>query len=335
MELHIILNNYMYWINLIICGSNSCLSEAASSIFELALVQFNSHGSYSCTVFGTTELLGKKCGLEWLSCMNFSGGGFYDVAIAEGLTEVVMSTEVVQRHCILVAASNPCPFPTVYWPPNKREMQLVSHLSDAETVAKSFPQSCVSLSVICPKQLPMLKAIYNAGKRNPSATTTTIDVIKNPNYLILISEDFLEARVALSPSVRTMNEYRPTRQPVLAGNIALAAVKEPSVVSSVASNTPQAGRPKYGRYGKLDGKRHGQTVMITRLEAYRRSSSAEPLVEDWPSTLLIDRLVSQDHMHTKHYTGKCEFIVFRAMHQHGFLGQMLEKKLVSHLEPSP
>ncbi|KAJ0667491.1 putative mediator complex, subunit Med25, von Willebrand factor type A [Helianthus annuus] len=291
--------------------------------------------------------------------MNFSGGGFYDVAIAEGLTEVLMSTEVVQRHCILVAASNPCPFPTVYWPPNKREMQLVSHLSDAETVAKSFPQSCVSLSVICPKQLPMLKAIYNAGKRNPSATTT-IDVIKNPNYLILISEDFLEARVALSPSVRTMNEYRPTRQPVLAGNIALAAVKvEPSVVSSVASNTPQAGRPKYVKIweGKLDGKRHGQTVMITRLEAYRRSSSAEPLVEDWPSTLLIDRLVSQDHMHTKydphisahvvhnftyfllyflffrHYTGKCEFFVFRAMHQHGFLGQMLEKKLVSHLEP--
>ncbi|MFS8032711.1 hypothetical protein Hanom_Chr17g01560921 [Helianthus anomalus] len=45
---------------------------------------------------------------------------------------------------------------------NKREMQSVSHLSDAETVARSFPQSCVSLSVICPKQLPMLKAIYNA-----------------------------------------------------------------------------------------------------------------------------------------------------------------------------
>ncbi|KAJ0429212.1 putative mediator complex, subunit Med25, von Willebrand factor type A [Helianthus annuus] len=209
-------------------------------------------------------------------------------------------------------------------------MQSVSHLSDAETVAKSFPQSCVSLSVICPKQLPKLKAIYNAGKRNSSATTTTIDVIKNPNYLILISEDFLEARVALSPSIRTMNKYPPTRQPVLAGNIPLAAVKvEPSIVSSVASNTPQVGRPKYVKIweGKLDGKRHGQTVMITRLEAYRRSSSAEPLVEDWPSTLLIDRLVSQDHMHTKYYTGKCEFFVFRAMHQHGFLGQMLEKKL--------
>ncbi|KAJ0813228.1 hypothetical protein HanPSC8_Chr17g0771031 [Helianthus annuus] len=52
------------------------------------------------------------------------------------------------------------------------------------------------------------------------------------------------------------------------------------------------------------------------------------LADDWPSTLLIDRLVSQDHMNSKtEYVGKCEYIVFRALNQHGFLGQMQDKKL--------
>lgn len=105
-----------------------------------------------------------------------------------------------QMHCILVAASNPFPLPTpVYRPKMQKldqseniESQADSRLSDAETVAKSFPlvlicrsafsfcmilwfsllcnslffsfylQCSVSLSVICPKQLPKLRAIYNA-----------------------------------------------------------------------------------------------------------------------------------------------------------------------------
>lgn len=111
--------------------------------------------------------------------MQFSGGGFSDAAIAEGLAEVLtvctvvflydflqlhytlqysntkfyhdqicppsktetQPTEVLQRHCILVAASNPYPLPTpVYWPQNKSDMQSESPLADAEKVAKSFPQ---------------------------------------------------------------------------------------------------------------------------------------------------------------------------------------------------
>lgn len=107
-----------------------------------------------------------------------------------------------QKHCILVAASNPHPLPTpVYRPPvpasehkETGEVQTENGLADAQTVAKSFGQvirntftsysvvfleimfivllcwslllfflQCfVSLSVISPKQLPNLREIYNA-----------------------------------------------------------------------------------------------------------------------------------------------------------------------------
>ncbi|KAM0058542.1 putative mediator complex, subunit Med25, von Willebrand factor type A [Helianthus debilis subsp. tardiflorus] len=65
--------------------------ETASSIVELALVQFNAHGSYSsCLVQRSCWARNVEYFLEWLSCMHFSGGGFCDVAIAEGLTVVLM-----------------------------------------------------------------------------------------------------------------------------------------------------------------------------------------------------------------------------------------------------
>lgn len=34
---------------------------------------------------------------------------------------------------------------------------------------------------------------------------------------------------------------------------------------------------------------------------------------------------------TRQYVGKADFLVFRAMNPHGFLGQLQEKKLVSHV----
>ncbi|PRQ21599.1 hypothetical protein RchiOBHm_Chr7g0240991 [Rosa chinensis] len=43
----------------------------------------------------------------------------------------------------------------------------------------------------------------------------------------------------------------------------------------------------------------------------------------------IVRLISQDHMNNKQYVGRADFLVFWAMNQHGFLGQLQEKKLVS------
>ncbi|XP_042756145.2 mediator of RNA polymerase II transcription subunit 25 [Lactuca sativa] len=177
-----------------------------SPTVEMALVNFNAHGSYSaCLIQRSGWTKNMNMFLEWLSAINFSGGGFCDAAIAEGLAEVLMMFPSLhgiqnhQRHCILVAASNPYPLPTpIYIPPDYIEMQSDSPLSDAETVAQYFKKCLVSLSVICPRQLPKLRAIYNAAKRNPSETDPTIDIMKNPNYLVLISEGFMVARDALT-----------------------------------------------------------------------------------------------------------------------------------------
>nr|KAJ0212207.1 hypothetical protein LSAT_V11C400164290 [Lactuca sativa] len=95
------------------------------------------------------------CFFEWLSAIHFTRDGFGDAATAEGLGEALMMFPPqnqpslgVERHCILVAASNPYPLPTlVYRPPMQKteatdnnEVQSESCFSDAETIAKAFAQ---------------------------------------------------------------------------------------------------------------------------------------------------------------------------------------------------
>ncbi|KAG6527726.1 hypothetical protein ZIOFF_009852 [Zingiber officinale] len=217
--------------------------------------------------------------LQWLSTMCFSGGGFSEAAIAEGLSEALMMFPVsinasdnhqipeVQKHCILVAASNPYPLPTpVYRPPvsslehkENTEVQTESFLADAETVAKSFSQCFVSLSLSFGRKsskgkgsqqmaanawkktvdllqrcrdtsrfymkkssewnLPVpwlnsvppsfrVKAILGGigqnkarGKKNPRAADPSVDHVRNPQFLVLLSETFVEACAALSRSL--------------------------------------------------------------------------------------------------------------------------------------
>ncbi|KAF8396359.1 hypothetical protein HHK36_017976 [Tetracentron sinense] len=113
----------------------------------------------------------------WLSAIPFTGGGFSEAAIGEGLAEALIMFSMApngrqtqqnvdgQRHCILVAASNPYPLPTPVFRPQIQNLeqsenikvQTENHLSDAETVAKSFAQCLVSLSIISPKQIPKLR----------------------------------------------------------------------------------------------------------------------------------------------------------------------------------
>ncbi|KAI5573955.1 hypothetical protein BDE02_10G114400 [Populus trichocarpa] len=191
-----------------------------------------------------------------------------------------------QRNCILIAASNPHPLPTPVYRPQIQNLEQIenidaqneSRLSDAETVAKSFPQCSVSLSIICPKQLPKLRSIYNAGKRNSRAADPPVDSVKNPHFLVLISENFMEARAALSlpgvtsltsnqtpvkvdiasvtsvtgpaptsiPSVNGSITNRPT---ISVGNVPTATVKvEPSTITSMANgptfpHNPSVPRP--------------------------------------------------------------------------------------------
>ncbi|KAI3932763.1 hypothetical protein MKW92_006613 [Papaver armeniacum] len=84
--------------------------------------------------------------------------------------------------------------------------------------------------------------------------------------------------------------------------------------------------------GDLYGQRQGQPVFITKLEGYRSASASEMLAADWPMMMQIVRLISQHHMHNKQYVGMADFLVFRALNQHGFLGQLQEKKLCAVIQ---
>ncbi|XP_055809752.1 mediator of RNA polymerase II transcription subunit 25-like isoform X2 [Solanum dulcamara] len=215
---------------------------------------------------------------QWLSALPFSGGGFNDVAAAEGLASALMMFSSFngsqqaqqnadgQRHCILVAASNPYPLPTpVYYPAmlnleqsGNIEAHTSLRLADAEIVAKAFPQCSVSLSVICPRKLPKLRAIYNAGKHDPQAADPPVDASKNPNFLVLISENFSRDCAAFShtemeslapnqslvemdmtsvpPISGPANSSVMNQQPISAGNI--PAAPEPAMATSVGRPAP-------------------------------------------------------------------------------------------------
>ncbi|KAI3976891.1 hypothetical protein MKX01_008749, partial [Papaver californicum] len=199
------------------CGNDMSGQKLSAASTELSLVVFTVHGSYcGCLVQRSGWTRDADVFLHWLSAVPFSGGGFIDAAVGEGLSEALMmfalppnSSQSVEmnKHCILVSASNPYSLPTPVYRtqiPNldqseNKEVAPESCLADAETVAKSFAQCSVSLSVISPRQLPKLRGIYNAGKRNPRAAEPAIDV-KNPYFLVLLSEHFMEARAALSRS---------------------------------------------------------------------------------------------------------------------------------------
>ncbi|XP_052312388.1 mediator of RNA polymerase II transcription subunit 25 isoform X2 [Populus trichocarpa] len=295
----IIVSDYLEKIIRCYCGNELLGQKVPTSIVELSIVTFNSHGSYSaCLVQRSGWTRDVDIFLQWLSAIPFAGGGFNDAAIAEGLSEALMMFPIdpngsqtqsnidEQRNCILIAASNPHPLPTPVYRPQIQNLEQIenidaqneSRLSDAETVAKSFPQCSVSLSIICPKQLPKLRSIYNAGKRNSRAADPPVDSVKNPHFLVLISENFMEARAALSlpgvtsltsnqtpvkvdiasvtsvtgpaptsiPSVNGSITNRPT---ISVGNVPTATVKvEPSTITSMANgptfpHNPSVPRP--------------------------------------------------------------------------------------------
>ncbi|EFJ34349.1 hypothetical protein SELMODRAFT_405603 [Selaginella moellendorffii] len=146
----------------------------------------------------------------WLSSIDFSGGGFGEVAVAEGLAEALVmccpttqppSNQACQRHCILVPASNPhrlqapVPHPPLSTGADAKPDQW--WLADAETVARAFSQCHISLSVVCPRQLPSLKNLYSVAKQNPRASDPSNEIAKHTQHLVLISESFLEARNCL------------------------------------------------------------------------------------------------------------------------------------------
>ncbi|XP_058775395.1 mediator of RNA polymerase II transcription subunit 25 [Vicia villosa] len=269
-----------------ISGNESTGQKPSVSNVEFALVTYNTHGCYSgILVQRTGWTRDPDVFLQWLSSIPFSGGGFNDAAIAEGLAEALMMFPPSQSggpnqqnvdmhmHCILVAASNPYPLQTPVYVPQLQSIEKTesidsdpgNQLYDAEAVAKAFPQFAISLSIICPKQLPKVKAIYNAGKRNNRAADPPVDA-KTTHFLILISEGFREARSALSRSgaslpsnqspvkvdsasaipvtgappttLPSVNGSITNRQPIPAGTVTPATVKvEPVPVTSMVTGS--------------------------------------------------------------------------------------------------
>ncbi|CAK8537327.1 unnamed protein product [Lathyrus sativus] len=265
-----------------ISGTESTGQKPSVSNVEFALVTYNTHGCYSgILVQRTGWTRDPDVFLQWLSSIPFSGGGFNDAAIAEGLAEALMmfpqsgdsnqQNVDMHMHCILVAASNPYPLQTPVYVPQLQSVEQSesidsdpgNQLYDAEAVAKAFPQFAISLSIICPKQLPKVKAIYNAGKRNNRAADPPVDA-KMTHFLVLISEGFREARGALSRSganlpsnqspvkvdssstipvtgappttLPSVNGSITNRQPIPAGTVTPATVKvEPVPVTSMVT----------------------------------------------------------------------------------------------------
>ncbi|KAL9274950.1 Mediator of RNA polymerase II transcription subunit 25-like protein [Drosera capensis] len=116
-----------------------------------------------------------------------------------------------------------------------------------------------------------------------------------------------------------------------------AAGSNPSANMSMSqqnSSSLSSAQSKYVKVweGDLSGQRQRHPVFITRLEGYRNASASETLAANWPTTMQIVRLISQDHMNNKQYVGKADFLVFRAMQTHGFLTQLQEKKLCAVIQ---
>ncbi|KAH9623460.1 hypothetical protein KSS87_001906 [Heliosperma pusillum] len=268
-----IVSDYLHKIIRSFCANDSTVqkssaSAASDSTFELALVVFNTHGPYSAYVVrrsGWTRDVDNF--FDWISALSFSGGGWDDVATTEGLAEALMMFAIPQngfqaqqdvdgkRHCVLVSASDPYPLPTPVYRPNFENLEVAENgeeektlLYDAETVSKWFGQCSVSLSVICPKQLPKLRAIYNAAKRSEEAPDPTVDV-KQPHFLVLISDGFSEACSALLRSgVSPTNGSTLNKLPISTVNAPPATIKvEPSTVTSIGSDPAHTHMPSMAR----------------------------------------------------------------------------------------
>ncbi|KAF8389791.1 hypothetical protein HHK36_024310 [Tetracentron sinense] len=309
---HTILTDYLEKIIRCFVGNELTGQKPSGANIELSLVVFNAHGSSSaCLVQRSGWTRDMEMFLQWLSAIPFTGGGFSEAAIGEGLAEALMMFSLApngsqtqqnvdgQRHCILVAASNPYPLPTPVYRPQIQnleqseniEVQTENRLSDAETVAKSFAQCLVSLSVISPKQLPKLR-----GKRNARAADPSVD-IKNPQFLVLLSENFMEARAALSrpgslasnqspvkmdttsgppvsgpppTSIPSVNGSIMNRQPMPAGNIPTATVKvEPNTVTSMVSGPAFSHLPSVSR---------GASQAVPSLQTSSPSSTSQEMI---------------------------------------------------------
>lgn len=190
--------------------------------------------------------------LDSLSRLNFDDYGYLgNSGVIEGISKALMmfpstrkrtQTELMgKRHCVLVTASHPYPCPKEVLIPTNQilesgevvEVTIDTVLADAETMARSLAESFISLSVICPSDMPMIKTIYDAGNQNPGSF---IKNLKHPQLLLLISEQFPEAREALK-QFEVENNYHTNSQQHLFHLIAESlSAEDLMLLQSIISN---------------------------------------------------------------------------------------------------
>ncbi|KAK9064629.1 hypothetical protein SSX86_016011 [Deinandra increscens subsp. villosa] len=345
-----------------------CGDGEANSNVHLALVQFNVHGVLSsCLIQRSAWVRNVDYYLELLEAMDCRGGGFCDAAITEGLAEVLMmypppnggqtqQNSGFGRHCILVAASEPYPIPTiVYRPPDENETQSQRCLSDAETL----------------------------GKRNPLADDHTIDIVTNSHYLVLISDDFVAACADLSQSGITIlpsnHQGSDTQAASVSGSpstsgshVAQNTTTHGSLTSTISnislSSSPampqpldlqgELQEPQFAQSGastnqnKMKGValsdthatgtimpaasalQSSESGYVKLWETYRKSTASALLAEDWPSTLHIYKCIPQEKLKKQKYVEReADRLAFVAMNQHAILEKLKKKNVcaVIHL----
>ncbi|CAL5362513.1 unnamed protein product [Camellia sinensis] len=194
-----ILTDYLERIIRVLVAQNLCLVSVYIVLRDLIMKVLVQPSGWTSDV---------ESFIKWLSGLSFTSVGFDEAALAKGLSSALQEEMIAaaqrgsetqlfgQSHCILVASSNSNPLFRPFELP-KDPIFDYGRISDAESVAKLFVQSFVSLSVISPKLSPRLIEIYNAGNVNKRGMEFMLNDGKNRNYLILLSDNFMEAHAAL------------------------------------------------------------------------------------------------------------------------------------------
>ncbi|KAF3958364.1 hypothetical protein CMV_016722 [Castanea mollissima] len=185
-----IVSDYLEKIIRYFCGQSRG-QEYSGQIVELGVVMYKAHDGKGLKVRRSGWSRDMEKFIEWLLAFDFEGCGQDNAAIAEGLADALVmfpkpanGTEAGQyflgeRHCILVAASNPYPIPSQLELPKISDgfcgVETYLSTTDAKIVAEMFIQGNDSHNGTDP-------SLYNA---------------KHPQFLVLLSEKFLEAHAAL------------------------------------------------------------------------------------------------------------------------------------------
>ncbi|KAL6177470.1 hypothetical protein ACLB2K_048996 [Fragaria x ananassa] len=163
------------------------------------------------------------------------------------------------------------------------------------------------------------------GKRNPRAADPPTDNLENPNFLVLISENFIEARATLSRPGKGLTSLPPPTSNPSAGSSSGTGTMNPTLgisqqaqsgIQSLGADNSSVSNPLSQQTSSdlhpaqfesvkvwegnlyFSGWRQGSPVFITRLEGYICFSAFVAFATNLPPTLQIVRVTPQELMYS-------------------------------------